>query len=47
MGKDLLGNPYKQTNPTLSLGSTLSISTPAPIIGTTGVTYDIVIVGTV
>jgi hypothetical protein len=39
MGKDLLGNPYKQTNPTLSLGSTLSISTPAPIIGTTGITY--------
>jgi len=37
--KDLLGNPYKQSNPTLSLGSTLSINTPAPIIGTNGISY--------
>ena len=36
---DLLGNPYQKPNPTLSLGSTLSINTPAPIIGTNGVTY--------
>jgi hypothetical protein len=39
MPKDLLGNPYQQSNPTLSLGSTLSINTPAPIIGTSGITY--------
>jgi hypothetical protein len=43
--KDLLGNPYSQGRPnlglgtTLSLGSTLSINTPAPIIGTSGITY--------
>lgn len=39
MPKDLLGNPFQQSNPTLSLGSTLSINTPAPIIGTSGITY--------
>lgn len=39
MPKDLLGNPFQQSNPLLSLGSTLSINTPAPIIGTSGITY--------